>query len=86
MKLFDGSPSRGAKGEPERTSAWQPRRMSKKRKKAWWEGGKGKRNGQTGWRVSDGCDDTERQTDSGVNAQPEAAVQYHGGWGSRRWP
>lgn len=72
MKLFDGSPSRGAKGELERTSAWQPRRMSRKKKK-------GKGNGQTGWRVSDGCDDTERQTDGRVNAQPEAAARYHGG-------
>lgn len=49
MKLFDGSPSRGAKGEPERTSAWQPRRMSKK--KSMVGGGEEKRaNGVAGVR------------------------------------
>lgn len=38
MKLFDGSPSRGAKGEPERTSAWQP--------DGWVKRGEEERNGQ----------------------------------------
>lgn len=81
MKLFDGSPGHGARGEAVWTSAWQ--------RDGWGtrECGEGERRGQwngNGGRCQKGVM-TWRQTDSIVNMELGAAVHYHRTW-SRQWP
>lgn len=75
MKLFDGSPSHGAKGEPERTSAWQPDGCVKR--------GEGERNGRgdgNGGRCQT-AGMTWSQSDGRGNAELEPAIQYRA-WGA----
>lgn len=54
MKLFDGSPSHRAKGEPERTSAWRRDGRVKH-----GEGGRTGQGGGSGGRCQAGCDDMD---------------------------
>lgn len=78
MKLFDGSPGHGARGEAKWTSAWQWDGWGAREKR-----GKGERNREEngdGSSVGGRCQKgviTWRQTDSIVNPEPEAALQYH---------